>query len=438
MFLDYKKIFFDKLIIFFIICVFFIGIFNLISVIVDNNIIKLWKEFYILFLLLIIILIRNKQIYIKLKYNNIILILILMYYFVIEIIYNLIIDIPITFIAYQIKNDFFPLIFGIIIYIYIYNLGNNDYINFLRKIAKLVIILGAINAVAVILEHIFVENFLSLLGINFGNWGSSSGVKIITTGDTVRPIGFQTSFDQVGSLLLFCYILLKENKLNIIKNKCIDYLLSVIFVIGIYLSTYATAMLGLIFYILIKYSEKLLIKLKFNMMLRCTIIWFFLICVFFALFMSTHELTIYEFIAKINPMKAYNSIFTRISQHWEILNNMDSIISLFLGVGFGVNGAYGAYGIESVFAKKTQLATDSTYIYLISNYGIIGMIIFVMIFSILILYFMNKNKDVFGLKYFCIYVLVIMFFYNNIIASFTNSLILILFIILNFRLVKRN
>lgn len=435
MFLDYKKIFFDKLIMFFIICVFFIGIFNLISVIVDNNIIKLWKEFYILFLLFIIILIKNKQIYIKIKYDNIILILILIYYFVIEIIYNIIIDIPITFIAYQIKNDFFPLIFGIIVYIYIYNLENNNYINFLRKITKLVIILGAINAVAVILEYIFIENFLSLLGINFGDWGSSSGVKVITTGDTVRPIGFQTSFAQVGSLLLFCYIILKENKLNVIKNKFVNYSLSIIFIIGIYLSTYATAMIGFVFYMFIKYSEKLFVKLKFNMILRCIIVCFFLICVFFILFMSTHELTIYEFIAQIDPMKAYNSIFTRISQHWEILNNMDSITSLFLGVGFGVNGAY---GIESVFAKKTQIATDSAYIYLISNYGIIGMIIFVMIFSILILYFMNKNKDVFGLKYFCIYVLVIMFFYNNIIASFTNSLILILFIILNFRLVKRN
>lgn len=433
MFLDLKKIFFDKLIIFFIICVFFIGIFNLISVIWDNNIIKLWKEFYILFLLFFIFLIKNIKIYIKREYSNIILILI--YYFVIEIIYNLIIDIPMTFIAYQIKNDFFPLIFGIIIYIYIYNLKNDDYVKFLKKIIKILILLGAINGIAVILEHIFIENFLSLIGINFGDWGSSSGVKVIMTGETVRPIGFQTSFDQVGSLLLFCYILLKENKLNIIKNKCIDYLLSIIFIIGIYLSTYATAMLGLIFYILIKYSEKLLIKLKFNTMLRSTIIGFFLICVFFTLFMSTHELTIYEFVAQINPMKAYNSIFIRIDQHWEILNNIDNIVSLFLGVGFGVNGVY---GIESVFAKKTQMPTDSAYIYLISNYGIIGLVIFCIIFATLIIYFMNKNKDAFGLKYFCMYVLIIMFFYNNIIASFTNSLMLILVIVLNFRLMKRN
>lgn len=433
MFLESKKTFFDKLIIFFITCTFFIGIFNWMSFIFDNNIIKLWKEFYILFLLFIIFLSKSQSIYIKKRYSSIILILI--YYFIIEIIYNLMIDVPIIFIIYQIKNDIFPLIFGIVIYIYIYSLTNDYYINFVRKIIKLIIILGVINAFAVILERIFFENFLLLLGINFGDWGTNNGVKIITTGDTLRPIGFQTSFDQVGSLLLFCYILLKENKLNVIKNKCIICLLSIIFIMGIYFSTYATSIIGLIFYIIIKYSEKFLIKLKFNTILRYMIICFFLIGVFFILFISTHELTIYEFVAQINPMKAYNSIFTRISQHWEILNNMDSIISLFLGAGFGVNGVY---GIENVFAKKTQIATDSTYIYLISNYGIIGLVIFCMIFSVLIIYFMNKNKDFFGLKYLCMYVLIIMFFYNNIIASFTNILMLILVIVLNFRLVKRN
>ena len=409
-----------KIIVFFFILCFFTGVFSYASYLLDNQYIKLWKEIYIILMCIILIGINIKNINI----NMLIFSLIGGTYFFIEIIYSLLMDIPNDIIIYQLKNDLLLFLFAICIYIFFVKINDKIIKDFSVKLIKIMIFLGAINAITMILEFAFFEQFLNLIGLDMGNWGTAVGVKIITAGEALRPIGLQGGFVQAATLVLMAFIILNENKIYNIKNKIIKYLLEIIFLVAILLSTYATVIIGLIVYLAIKIINKVL---KIN-----TFVFFSVILFVFFLYTS-HGLGVYEFVNTIYPDKAYSSILLRVLQHWQILDEISQNgISFLLGVGLGINGMF---GLDKELYGIMPIATDSTYIYLFSNYGIVGVLFYIFI---LIYFIINFYKiDILGIKYCLFYVLIIDFFFNNTLTNFPVNFILLLLINLSLKIKQK-
>lgn len=417
-----------NMVIFFIVISFFSGIMGYLSYVMDNPVIRLWKEIYILFLSLCIIFFNMKKI-IKNNINyQFLLTVYISLFFLIEIIYSsLILEIPLIIILYQLKSDLLLFIFFIILYILFSNLSEEELENFSRSIVKIIIFLGLINAIAMILQTIFFEQFLSLIGLDFGNWGAKVGLRVETVGaDILRPIGFQIGFIPATTISLLCFFIMNENIIYRIRNKFIKLILNIIFIASIFLSTYATAIIGMLMYI----SIKIIIFIPLNKLNKKYIIYFLSGLLFVLFFYVTHEFDVYEFISKFYPDKAYSSIFIRIMLYLEVINDWSNDgLTLLLGLGLGTNGTYGLdkniYGISSI-------PLDSTYIYILSNYGILGVLFFVIMMVYFILYLCNKN--ILGLGYFCIYILIIEFFFNNFMVDFPLNFITILLVVLSLKI----
>lgn len=421
-----------NLIMFFIIISFFSGVMGYLSYMMDSPIIRLWKEIYILFLSLCIIIFNiNKIIRININYKFLLSIFIGLF-FLGEIIYSsLIVEIPLIVILYQLKSDLLLFIFFIVMYIFFFSLSKEELKVFSKSIIKLMLFLGLVNAIAMILQAIFFEQFLNLIGLDFGNWGTKVGVRVETVGsDLLRPIGLQTGFISSSTLSLLCFIIINENQIYMIKNKILKLIYNFIFLASILLSTYATAIMGLVLYFIIK----IICYIISNKKNRKYIMFFLYSCIFILFFCATHELSIYELIKSFYPDKAYTSIFIRVMLYSYVINDWNSSISsLLLGLGLGTNGTYGLdkalYGISSI-------PLDSTHIYLLSNYGFIGILFFSFIMIYYILYF--YNNDILGIEYFCMYILIIEFFFNNFMVDFPVNFITILLIVLNLSLSKFN
>lgn len=406
-----------KIIMFFFVLCFFSGVFSYLSYFLDNQYIKLWKEIYIIVMCILLFDIRLKDININVLFFS----LIGSGFFFIEIIYSLLMDIPDDIIIYQLKNDLLLFLFAICIYIFFVKINDKIIKDFSIKLIKIMIFLGAINAITMILEFVFFEQFLNLIGLDMGNWGTAVGVKIITAGEALRPIGLQGGFVQAATLVLMVFIILNENKMYNIKNKIIKYLLEIIFLIAILLSTYATVIIGLIVYLAMKIINKVL---KINIFV------FFSVILFVFFLYTSHGLGVYEFVNTIYPDKAYSSILLRVLQHWQIIDEISQHgISFLLGVGLGINGML---GLDKELYGIIPIATDSTYIYLFSNYGIVGVLFYIFI----LIYFMINfyKKDILGINYCLFYILIIDFFFNNTINNFPINFILLLLINLGLKM----
>lgn len=421
-----------KLMIFFITISLFSGIMGYLSYIMDNPIIKLWKEIYVLFFSLCIIFFNiDKIVRTNINYKFLLTIFISIFFFL-EIVYSsLILEIPLIVILYQLKSDLLLFVFFVIVYIFFFSLSKEQLKIFSKSIIKIVIFLGLFNAIAMILQTIFFEQFLNLIGLDFGNWGTNVGLRIETVGeDILRPVGFQTGFIAASTVSLLSFFIMNENTIYRIRSKFIKLILNIIFIVSIFLSTYATAIIGLVTYFIIKG----IYFIKLNKLYKKYVIYLFCVLLFGLFFYATHGLDIYEFVAEYYPEKAYSSILIRVLLYSDVINEWsNNILSLLLGVGLGTNGTYGMekdlYGILSI-------PLDSTYIYMLSNYGIIGVIFYVFIMIYFILYF--YNNDMLGINYFCIYILIIEFFFNNFMVDFPLNFIIMILIPLNFRIANIN
>lgn len=412
-----KNIELNIILLFFILC-FFTGVFSYASYLLDNQYIKLWKEIYIVLMGIVLISTNLKNININI--NIMIFSLIGGLYFFIEIIYSLLMNIPNNIIIYQLKNDLLLFLFAIYIYIFFIKIDDKVIKDFSIKLVKIMIFLGAVNAITMILEFVFFEQFLNLIGLDMGNWGTAVGVKIITAGASLRPIGLQGGFVQAATLVLMAFIILNENKMYNIKNKIIKYLLEIIFLVAILLSTYATAIIGLFVYLAMKIINK---------MLKINIFVFFSVILFVFFLYTSHGLGVYEIVNTIYPDKAYSSILLRVLQHWYIIDEISQNgISFLLGVGLGINGMF---GLDKELYGIIPIATDSAYIYIFSNYGIVGLFFYVLILIYFIINF--YKKDILGIKYCLFYVLIIDFFFNNTITNFPVNFILVLLINLSLK-----
>lgn len=200
------------------------------------------------------------------------------------------------------------------------------------------------------------------------------------------------------------------------------------------MSSYYSALMGFVLFLIYKSIYKLF---EFNKKICCNAMILFFMAVFLFLFITTNTYDVYNFVISNIPSlkdKAYTSIFIRADVHQLLLNGLDIKQALF-GVGFGINGVMGL-DTSLLTSNIGVIATDSTYSYLISNYGVIITLIWIA-FMIYFLSYVAK-KDKIGITFIVIYTLVIEFFFNNSITNFPVNYILIMLILLALRIEKDN
>lgn len=389
------------------------GIIGYLSAYFDNPILRLWKEIYIISLFIICLLIALPRIH----KVNLLVISMSVIFFCSMATYSRHVDFVVL--MYQLKLDLVLVLYFIVVYT-TYMLLQYDEINrFTNQLIKLVVFLSAANSITTIWQSIFTNQYLSLVGLNYGNWGNDAGVRIITVLGELRPPGLQLGFVPTGTLMLLSFIVLIESRKLLNFKKLPFLVLGSLFILGIYFSTYKTALFGLILYVFIKIIEFLVKKKTFNTplitILSLSALMFF--------FVSTHFMTVYKVFAEIHPYYAYNSILIRIQLHYEILDTLNSLKEYLFGVGMGVNGTF---GLDKSLYGLNPVPTDSTYIYLVSNYGYIFTFVFTLMLVVLLYKLTNISRfDFFGAKYMIIYVLAIEFFYNNAITSFPSNILII-------------
>ncbi|OKP25246.1 hypothetical protein BSQ35_01840 [Serratia liquefaciens] len=89
------------------------------------------------------------------------------------------------------------------------------------------------------------------------------------------------------------------------------------------------------------------------------------------------------------------------------------------------------YGINAI-------ATDSAYIYLVSNYGYVGFFTYLfLLIYIQIKLFVIKDCDVFGARHLIFFTLSIELFYNLGLGNFPNNIFLVVFVAIPFVLKKK-
>ncbi|MCY9018884.1 hypothetical protein MOF27_15805 [Priestia megaterium] len=408
----------SKLLLLFVSLSMLTGVIARISTIMNNPIVKLWKEFFIIGLLCLAILVILP----KVRIHTLFLFFAVCLTTVSLIYMNL--DINLTVLFYQLKLDLILFLFVIAVYDNLLTLEKDVLENYLKKLFKIFILFTTINAIVIVLEHFFSAQFMAMLGFKDEQWGADTGIKIVSTDGIMRSPGLLTYFVPAGTLMLMAFIVTVETRKLFKMRRRLRLILLCLFTVSMVFTTYKTAIIGFIFYLTLKLIE--FIFRKYAVVFTT----FITIGCFIIFFISTHFMSIYYFVDKYSPSIAYNSILIRILQHHAILDSMETTKQVLFGVGMGLNGTF---GLDKTAFNINPLPTDSTYIYLASNYGFLGVFAFLFIFIwVAVNLFKTPSFDVFGMRYIAIYTISIEFFYNNFISSFPTNIIAITMMVIPF------
>jgi len=384
-------------------------VFVLLAKISHNRIFLLWKEILIILSSFVLLWIRGWKFFKK----ELILLLCIT---IIVTLYSL--SSPSFYIAlYQIKLDWVVLIFVIIFFFFIRRLNSVYIFNLYIYTVKLIIIFGVLNALAAIVEFWNPNFFMEIVGITPGDWGYNEGLRVITMLDFLRSPALLTGFVQAGSfILLSIYLTLF---FPFIKG-FLRLILFVVLTLGLICTTYKSGIVGLLMLMYIYITELVFSKFKSIFVNSVAIIIFVI-----SLAGSFNEF-LFRLFMNINEYIAYNSIYMRFYFTQEILHQMDSLLKIILGVGFGYNGTFGVY------KPYEAIPLDSLFLYLLSNYGVLGLVIFLGI--MLYAYIKIKNESIFkGVAYYLLYLSSIEFFFNNFLVNFPVNLLV--FTLLSFALI---
>ena len=272
--------------------------------------------------------------------------------------------------------------------------------------------------------------FFSFIGFSPGVWGSESGIKIVMAGDLLRPVGLQMGFVQAGTLCLINFCILCDSKLYRC-NKLMRYFLMLTALASILLVNYFNALLGLLVYFLFKCEQYFCMAILSKNLNIDNIIYITGIVLFFSFFYITNSLDLYWIFEGFSPNKAYSSIYLRVIQHWDICSMMTEIYQVLFGLGINLNGTYGID--KESLASIIAISTDSTYIYILSNYGVIGLAGTV----VMLCYFVKvSRRSITGVHFLLLYVLVISMFFNCYFGDFPSNFIILSLFGFEYRLRK--
>ncbi|HHK8233201.1 TPA: hypothetical protein ACQVHP_004964, partial [Serratia marcescens] len=159
--------------------------------------------------------------------------------------------------------------------------------------------------------------------------------------------------------------------------KKIKPILAGLFFAGAVATLYKTAVIGIAIYCAVKLTMVVL-RVDVNL---ARIIWGGATTViFFIMLFVFNDYYVYDQMKNTRfHDAAYSSIYVRVLQHDNIFTDVEKD-SLLTGVGIGVNGTEGPSGL-----KVASKALDSTYINLLSNYGLIGVLLYLSTYILIML-----------------------------------------------------
>lgn len=429
-----QKIYLSLYLIFVILSLSSIGIIAYTSYLINMPLLKLWKELYIfiLFILSIYLLFNYRK-------NKLLKIIILILgAYCIWVFWSLL-SVNLNQIIYQIKLDLFNILFTIVTISVMSTLFNDikrkEYIN---KILKITIILAIVNAIVIIFQGVFSNFFVTkILGLEWGAWARDYGITVVVAGDKFRAIGLMNNYIPAAEIMIISIILLNEGKklFNISKFK--KNSLIILFIIAIYFTTYKTGYLWIGFYGFIKLCSHILYNVK-NTKLKISIkkvyknyenfiLVIYTIAALLLQWIVSNTFILYGIIEKLAPNYAYTSIYLRVEFHQDIIGKMQSLFQKIFGLGMGLNGIF-VGKVDSNVSNTIPL--DSSYIYILSNYGFLGIIMYLgILIGVMALAIIYNENDKWGIKYIVSYLLCIQFFFNNLSTSIPVSYVVIILIV---------
>lgn len=380
-------------------------VFSVTSVLLDIKIIKVWKELFIILIFLFSIL----DVFLR-KENNKKRVYSLIYFLAIPLIYFLVF--PYTNIIlpiYQFKIDILPFLIPFSVFLIIRNY--NEWSYFTKRILRLIVYSALINSFFVCIQSIFTDQLLGLLQLEdyYNNSGGDIGMRLDSTESGLRAMGLTNGFGVAGSLILLAIFILMECNIFSYKKRI---LFIPFLILAMILTTYKTTMIGISIYFIYKAFS---FWIKNNMSRKIFILVISIISFFTMAFLSNSNFLYDKYYNTQYKDIIYNSVYIRTLQHDSILNDLIDQDKLFLGVGIGTNGTSG----PDQSLKMNSKALDSLYINILSNYGLVTLILFIFFCIILLIYFSRLNFVLSNLSCLIIFfVLGVEFFFNNTFSSF--------------------
>ncbi|BEM08382.1 hypothetical protein I5N09_06055 [Serratia marcescens] len=277
--------------------------------------------------------------------------------------------------------------------------------NIVSVFIKFYIIFCSINALATIAEFFSAELIFQVLGFNPGPmltaFGKDNGLVLRTTDGYLRALGLLTTPFSLSEYLFFGLAL--ASFVSAKRRALFTFLM----IAGILCSTSKTAFVMMVIYVLYMIINRLVSNQR-----ALRFITWITVVVSIVFFLSVTNTFIYEVFSSKENTYAENSIFLRILYIEQVL---DSAYSIYFGSGYAVNGS-GMVGVED---NTTAIPLDSLYIYLLSNYGFVGVLVFVFGAFLLLVSLYKKTSTVLphGVYLYWLISLLTNFAYNN---PFTN------------------
>jgi hypothetical protein len=388
----------------------FSGVVSLIAVKYDNALLRIWKEglIILLFLVSLISLLFRKEIAL-----NKVAAFFMFFVPFIALYFLLSININPLLVAYQIKNDVVPFLFVFSLFLFLKT--DEDKIDFYHRMIKLIIVTALINSLFIYIESFFSDVFMAYLNIqDLNNEGGKSGLRLDNALWGLRAMGTMTSFINSGTLTFFGIVCVLESKQFKVLTK---FILFAVLLSAMVLTTYKSTMIALVFYLAVK-----VIYAAFKRVKGAKFIYLASGIFIFSLMAFTfNDMAIYKAMSTGQYKDvAYNSIYIRVLQHEDIINEMESKSGFYTGIGVGTNGTMG----PDQKLKLSSKPLDSTYIYIMSNYGFIGVAIYLLILGGVFVYLSTFSRRFDNIALVMVfYTFSIEFFINNMFANFPCNII---------------
>lgn len=388
----------------------FSGVVSLIAVKYDNALLRIWKEglIILLFLTSLISLLFRKEIALsKVAAFFVFFVPFIALYFLLSININ-----PLL-VAYQIKNDVVPFLFVFSLFLFLKT--DDDKIDFYHRLIKLIIITALINSFFIYIESFFSDVFMAYLNIqDLNNEGGKSGLRLDNALWGLRAMGTMTSFINSGTLTFFGIICVLESRQFKMLTKIA---LFAVLLSAMILTTYKSTMIALVFYLVVKFFYAAFKKVKGAKFIYLASGFF----VFSLLAFTFNDMTIYKAMSTGQYKDvAYNSIYIRVLQHEDIVNEMESKNGFYTGIGVGTNGTMG----PDQKLKLSSKPLDSTYIYIMSNYGFIGVAVYLLMLGGVFVYLSTFSRRFDNIALVMVfYTFSVEFFINNMFANFPCNII---------------
>ncbi|MEE4409333.1 MULTISPECIES: hypothetical protein [unclassified Serratia (in: enterobacteria)] len=297
-------------------------------------------------------------------------------------------------------------------------LSREERLDILMKLVKFYIIFAVINALFAIAESTLAGALYAVIGYDPGpqltQFGKEYGLVLRTIQGQFRAFGLQTGPFSLSEYLFFALVL---SPFVSLKNRKKFILL---ITLGIVCSTSKTAIIMALLYIMFLMSRRLFsLRFSLNIVTLAT----FVLGMFF--YVTTTNYDVYQALFPKENAIAENSILFRTMGIASVKASPE--YSPYIGAGYAVNGN-AVVGDDN----SNSIPLDSMYIYMLSNYGNVGIIFLVIVGTIIlgVLYRKVIRGGYVGVYLYWMISLIMNFVYNNPLTNYPGYLFPIILTIL--------